>query len=133
MVRPFAVLGVLTLAAVTTSSSIAAEQDNVPGRPTVARTYVLNAGAGEAIPVAVHSTGDAIPVTFVSAQTVTLADSSVVAVRQVRQNWEYRQLSVPAGQDVSAALNAAGGDGWEALTVSTGGGGAVTALLKRPR
>jgi hypothetical protein len=133
MVRPFAVIGVLTLAAVTTSSSIEAQQDNVPGRPTVARTYVLNAGAGEAIPVAVHSTGDVIPVTFVGAQTVTLADSAVVAMRQVRQNWEYRQLSVPAGQDVSAALNTAGGEGWEALTVSAGGGGAVTALLKRPR
>ena len=133
MVRPFAVICVLALAAVTTSSSIEAQQDNVPGRPTVARTYVLNTGAGEAIPVAVHSTGDVIPVTFVGTPSVTLANPPVLTVRAVRQNWEYRQLGVPAGQDVAAALNTAGGDGWEALNVTTGGGGAVTVLLKRPR
>jgi hypothetical protein len=63
---------------------------------------------------------------------VTLSSGTAVATHAVRQLWEYRQVTIAESDDVSSALNAAGAEGWEAVsTTSTSRG--VQVLMKRPR
>jgi hypothetical protein len=54
-------------------------------------------------------------------------------VGPVRQLWEYRNVTIPSGQDPTALLNAAGADGWEATGVTVGAQGATLVLMKRPQ
>jgi hypothetical protein len=58
--------------------------------------------------------------------------STVVLVRAARQPWEHRVLTIPADQDVAAALSKTDPDGWEAVGFQVTPQGA-TVLLKRPR
>jgi hypothetical protein len=119
------------------SSMLAAGQrvqtePNEPGMPTVARMYILNSGAGEAVPVTIHGGTDVVPVTVMGIPPVTLEATSVVTARAGRQGWEYRQLSIGSGQDSVAELNTVGLEGWEAISVTTSGA-TTRVLLKRPR
>lgn len=126
-------LSVVVLAALApSSSSLGAQAQNQPGLPTIARVQVLNADRGEAIPVKVVDSGDVVPVTVVGAPTVALLPTAMIGVKATRQAWEYRQLVVPTSQEAVAALNQAGTDGWEAIGVAAGPGGAVW-TLKRPK
>jgi hypothetical protein len=68
-----------------------------------------------------------------SLPNVTLAQGTTLSARAVRQAWEYRRVNVAAGQDPTAALNEAGGEGWEAVSVSATTAGAWQVLMKRPR
>lgn len=113
----------------------AAPQVNQPGMPTVARTYIQNRGAAEAIPVTVQPNGDVMPVTVMNLPPLTMQPSATVGTRAVRQIWDYRQMSVPNGTDVGAALSAAGADGWELVAAIPGtpAAGATQWILKRPR
>lgn len=106
---------------------------NDPGMPTIARMYVLNRDASESIPVTIHGGSDVQPVAVMSMPSVTLAAGSTVGTRAVRQAWEYRRVSVAAGQDPASALNEAGGEGWEAVSASVTTAGAWQVLMKRPR
>jgi hypothetical protein len=106
---------------------------NEPGMPTIARMYVLNRDATEAIPVTVHGGSDVLPVAVMSLPTVTLAQGTTLSTRAVRQAWEYRRVNVAAGQDPTVALNEAGDEGWEAVSVSATTAGAWHVLMKRPR
>jgi hypothetical protein len=116
------------------SSAQQARQVNEPGMPTTARTHILNRGADEAVPVVLTNGGEVQRVTVVGTPTVSLAADTVMPTRQIRQVWEYRRLSVPGGGDPTAALNAAGTEGWEAVgTTQAGAAGALQILLKRPR
>ena len=108
-------------------------QDNAPGRPSVARILVSNRTRAEAIPVMIQG-GDVQPVTVVGTPTVVFAPSASVASRAARQAWEYQPLPLNTGVDPTAALNAAGTEGWEAVGVVTiPGTGNSAILLKRPR
>jgi hypothetical protein len=111
---------------------VAGQTPNQPGQPTLARVHILNRDRAEAVPVKVQNTGDSLPVVLVGEPTVSLAASAVVATRSARQVWEYRRIVVGAGDDPTAALNAAGTEGWEAVSGLAAGTGA-TWLLKRPR
>ena len=125
-------LGAVALAG--SVSLLFAEQmtPNQPGYPTLAGVHVLNRDRSDAVPVKVQNTGDSLPVVLVGEPTVMLSASAVVAARSARQVWDYRRLVVPTGDDPTAALNAAGLEGWEAIATTTSG--ATTAwVLKRPR
>ena len=103
-----------------------------PGYPTVGEVFVLNRDRADALPVKIQSTGDVVPVTLAGEPTVTVSPKAVVATRLVRQVWEYRQLVLKSADDPTAALNAAGNDGWEAVG-SAASGTTVSWTLKRPR
>jgi hypothetical protein len=102
-----------------------------PGIPSAARMYVLNHGRTEAIPITVEGAGDPVPVVVTNIPPVTLMPTTVVSAKTIRQRWEYRRLTVPAGANLETVLNAAGDEGWE--VVGPAGSGAAPAwLLKRP-
>jgi hypothetical protein len=68
----------------------------------------------------------------VGISTVTVDPRSVVQARIVRPTWEYRQLSIAAGQTPVGALNEAGAEGWEATGIAfPSAGGATTIVMKR--
>jgi hypothetical protein len=127
----------LTLAlvlAVTAGTSSQVRTDlpqNIPGYPTVAQVRVVNGPADEAVPVAIRP-GAPLTVTVTSTPPVTFAAATVLATREARQQWEYRQLAVGTGQNVEAALNAAGAEGWEAIAVVSPAG-TTQWMMKRPR
>ena len=113
--------------------SVLFAQDNAPGRPSVARVLVSNRARSEAIPVTIQG-GDVMPVSVMGTPTVVFAPNASVASRAVRQAWDYQPLPLNTGVDPTAALNAAGTEGWEAVGVVTiPGTGNSAILLKRPR
>jgi hypothetical protein len=112
---------------------VLAGQENLPGMPTIARTFVLNRSAQEAIPVVLHAGVDVQPVSIVGAPEVRLAAGTTVAAQAVRQRWEYRRVAFGTGEDPTSALNEAGADGWEAVGLVSAGTDRTTVLLKRPR
>jgi len=114
------------------SSNVLAEQENAPGLPTIAKMYILNRDRTEAVPVKIQNTGDVAPVSVVGSPTVMLAPDTVIRVGATRQMWEYRQLSLGAGDNAVATLNTAGSEGWEAVA-ATGSANATIWTLKRPR
>ena len=106
---------------------------NEPGMPTIARMYVMNREPGDSIPVTIRGGSDVQPVAVMSLPPVTLALNAAVTSKAARQIWEYRRVSVAAGQDPVGTLNEAGGEGWEAVSVSMMPTGAWQVLMKRPR
>lgn len=134
--KPFGVVCLLAFASLPIrSSALFAQQPvvNQPGMSTVARMYVLNRGTEEAVPVVVQSGGEIQPVAVMSAPALTLAPDATVSARPARIAWEYRHLVLTAGEDVAAALNKAGMEGWEAVSGMAATGGRVQVILKRPR
>lgn len=105
---------------------------NEPGMPTIARMYIMNRDAAEAIPVTLHNGSDVQPVAVMSMPPVSLAPGAGLTARAARQNWEYRRVVVAGTQDPSTALNEAGAEGWEAVSALAGPTG-LQVLLKRPR
>jgi hypothetical protein len=117
------------------SAIVAAPQTARPGEMTRARMWVENRGSGEAIPVSIEATSQTtrpLRVEVVGTPAVALVPSTVVLVRAARQPWEHRVLTIPADQDVAAALSKTDPDGWEAVGFQVTPQGA-TVLLKRPR
>ena len=108
--------------------------DNDPGRPTSNRVYVINRDRSDAIPVSVRDvvSTEPLPVTITGSPSVAL--SGPIEIRVVRHAWEYRQMTLPAGEDPTAALNAAGAEGWEAIgppiLISNN---SARLILKRPK
>ena len=126
-------LVLLGLAGVVTASGLLlAQQENVPGMQTLARVYVINRGGSDAVGVTIQDATVTLPVAVSGTATVALAPNAIVSVRPTRQAWEYRHLSVAAGQEFLEALNKAGTEGWEAVGWS-GTGAERSILLKRPR
>ncbi len=109
-------LVVIVVAAVGPGALIAqpSTQRNEPGLPTLAQVQVLNRTAADAVAVSLQSSAMPLPTTV------------------SRQAWEYRQMLVPFTQDGSAALNAAGLEGWEALASAATQTGTLW-TLKRPK
>jgi hypothetical protein len=132
MKRSLLVASGLLVAGLASSSSVVLARQNQPGRPTLAEVHVLNRDRADAIAVKIQSTGDVLPVTIVGEPSVAVSPKTTLGVRATRQVWEYRQLTVKSGEDSIAALNALGGDGWEALGAQTVSSSVVW-TLKRPR
>jgi hypothetical protein len=132
--RQFALLALLGVMLAT--GLVLAQRENMPnapGLPTLARVHVLNRDRSEAVGVAIQDSAVTLPVAVTGTANVALAPSAVVATRQTRQGWEYRQLSSASGQDVVELLNKAGTEGWEAVGVTPGPSNTQTWMLKRPR
>jgi hypothetical protein len=88
------------------------------------------AATGETVKVQVVGTA---AVQWAPGATVQLAGTPTVQARATRQTWEYRQITIVAGQDATAALNTAGNDGWETTGITLPASGATAVILKRPR
>ena len=106
---------------------------NTPGYPTLARVHVLNRERSEAVSIAIQDATVTLPVAVTGTANVALAPTAVVATRETRQGWEYRQLSPASGQDVVELLNKAGTEGWEAVGTLPGAANTPSWVLKRPR
>ncbi len=130
MTRAIVVCGAVAAALVGASMTFAAQ--NQPGLPTLAQVHIINRDRADAVPVKVQNTGDSLPVVLVGEPTVGLSPAAVVATRSARQVWDYRRIVVPAANDATPALAAAGLEGWEAIGAVAVGGNAVW-TLKRPR
>lgn len=106
-----------------------------PGQPTQGRVWIENRGSAEAVPVSVQTTPSDPPfrVQVTGNPAVTFATGTVLSTHAVRQEWEYRQVSVAVGQDLAAALGGAGNDGWEAVGLTAAAASGTVVLLKRPK
>ena len=127
---PFILVG---LAGVVLASALLwAQQENMPGAQTQAKVYVLNSAVADAVGVRIRDASVTLPVAVTGTANVALPPNAVVATREIRQGWEYRQLPA-TGPDVVEQLNKAGTEGWEAVGTLPGAANSVTVLLKRPR
>ena len=112
----------------------------VPGtlaRPGMAeaRVWINNRSRDEAIPVTFLGGDPKVPMPVTVQGVTSVSVSGLVEARTAatKQAWEYRSISAAADQELSAALNGPGNDGWEAVGVTSQPGGKITVLLKRPR
>lgn len=117
------------------AASLAAPQVR-PGEPTKPSVWVENRGQNEAIPTTIEGMSDFVKplrVEVTGTTAVALAPSTMIQVRQARQSWEHRLITVPAGGDLEAGLAKLEADNWEAVGFQATAQGATTVLLKRPR
>jgi hypothetical protein len=114
---------------------LAAPGQDRPGQITQAKVWVENRGRTEAVPVVVQEvmTPTPIGVQVVGTPTVAIASSSVVRARLVRQQWEYRTMTIPSGPDAAVVLSAAGAEGWETTGIVLANQSGSPLLLRRPR
>ena len=117
--------------------TIAAPGQNTdrPGYPTKPSVWVENRGPAEAVPIVLQevATTTPLPVAVVGTPTVAIGSGSTVQARRMRQQWEYSTLNAQRGQDVAAALNTAGMDGWELAGVQLPDQAGSVLVLMRPR
>jgi hypothetical protein len=109
----------LIAAGVALRAATVQDRTQQPGQPTQAKVWIQNRGVTEAVPVSIQEVArEAAPlrVQVIGTPTVAIAAASA-QTRAARQQWEYRDVTIPSGQDPAAALNAAGADGWEATGV----------------
>jgi hypothetical protein len=115
---------------------VSAAQDRTffPGEPTQGKVWIQNRGSNEAVPVLIENGASGVPlrVQLVGNPTVEISAGSA-PMRAGRQNWEYRDVTVPAGQDPIAMLNTAGSDGWETTGITFSDQRGTVIVLKRPR
>lgn len=95
---------------------------NDPGRPTPPYVIVVNHGPNEAVPVA-----------FAGPPIVTLEKGATVQTIALPQAWLYRSVALRPQDDMAAVLNGWGGDGWEAVGVTSATAERTIMLMKRPR
>ena len=108
--------------------------DNDPGRPTLNRVYVVNRDRADAIPVSVRDMVSDEPIRVAVTGVPSVTMGGPVEIRVVRHAWEYRQMTLPAGEDPTAALNAAGAEGWEAIGAPIMiSNNSARLILKRPK
>ena len=98
-----------------------------PGDPTQAKVWIQNTRLGVEIQNVPRVEVSGVP-------TVTLSAGTVVQARLVRQNWEYRVVTVPQTEYAGTTMAGLGADGWEATGVQwQPNTSAASLLLKRPR
>jgi hypothetical protein len=122
-----ALSGCLAVSLCVATLAAPAQQDR-PGIVLQPRVIVENRGRSQVIPVSVQewATGE-------KAITVQVVGRPTVDARLVLQAWSYRTVKVPVGQDLAAALTAAGDEGWEVTGVQVADSSGTSLLLKRPR
>ena len=106
-----------------------------PGDMTRANVWIANRQKTEAVPVTLYGLDvDARPlrVEIPGTPAVTITPNTIVQAKVVRQPWDHRMVTVPAGQDVAIALRDSGNAGWEAVSAQVAPSGATIVMLKRP-
>jgi hypothetical protein len=115
----------------------AAAQDRTqyPGQPTQGKVWIQNRGNTEAVPVSIQNVASESPlrVQVTGIPTVTTGSGSVVQARVARQSWEYRNVSITAGQDPVVVLNNAGVEGWETAGLALPSADGIMIVMKRPK
>jgi hypothetical protein len=107
---------------------------NPPGQPTPARVHITNRGDVESLPVVIQSGGEIQPVAVVSAPVISLSPDAHVSTAVRSQAWQYRVIVAKAGEDLTALLDKAGADGWEAVgVIPTVAVAETRVLMKKPR
>jgi hypothetical protein len=127
---PFTLLMCLLLAVGVAFRATAAQDRTAQlGQPTQERVWIQNRGDAEAIPVRIESVaGETLPL------RVQVVGAPIVSGGPMRAaQWEYQNVTIPAGQDPTAVLNTAGAEGWEATGVVVPAQGASLIVMKRPR
>lgn len=106
-----------------------------PGLPTQGKVWIQNRGEAEAIPVTLQGgpATEPLRVLVVGTPPVTIGGANLLPVRHSRQQWEYRSIPVPRGEDPALLLNSAGADGWEAVGLTVEGQDRTTMVMKRPK
>jgi len=127
-----AALGITVTAGGAMLAAPAGQGQERPGQIGQAKVFVENRGRDEAIPVILQDAMTRAPIGVQVIGTPTVAVTTVVQARLIRQTWDYRTVRVASGQDVMSALSAAGADGWEATGLTPDPAGVIV-LLKRPR
>jgi hypothetical protein len=127
--------GALIAYATAHAAVVAAPAQDRPGFPTEAHVWIDNRRAEDAVPVSLtHRPGDRPQqVEVVGMPVVTLPATTVVQTRSAPLRWEYRAIAVTPAQDVAAALQEPGRDGWELTGVQLATPNGTTLLLKRQR
>ena len=103
-----AVVGATLVAMAAYAASAAQQPQNTdrPGLPTQARVFIENAGKADAVPVSLEEVNaDARPlrVEVVGTTQMAFAAASTPAVARVRQQWDHRTLTIPAGTGADAS------------------------------
>jgi hypothetical protein len=119
----------ISLATAGTARTAAPEQLR-PGQPTEAHVWIENRGRDQAVPVDVRNVtlDGPLRVEVVNGEPRT---PNALPVRQTRQLWEYRTITVAAGDAPDTVLKAPGAEGWETTGVAWTTAQATTLLLKR--
>jgi hypothetical protein len=107
-------------------------QQSRPGEIGESHVLVDNRYPEQAVPVILQQRLDPLRVQVTGTSTVKVDPTSAMGTHPVRQQWEYRTISVTGDKDPAGFLANAGLDGWEAVGFQSGQGG-VAVLLKRPR
>jgi hypothetical protein len=135
---PRLVAGLVVICGVAALWIIPSHAQQVPGtlaQPgmTSARVSINNRTADEAIPVSIVNGFAAVDFTEHAVGTLSQIQGRAQQTIAKRQSWEYHSVAAGAEQDLAAALNGLGNDGWEAVGVTSQPGGKMTILLKRPK
>ena len=130
-----ALAGSIVLTAGVVTIAAPGQNTDRPGYPTRPSVWVENRGAAEAVPIVLQevATSGPLQVEVVGTPTVAIGSASTLQARRMRQQWEYRILTAARGQDVAAALNTAGMDGWELSGVQLPDPAGSVLVLMRPR
>ena len=123
LVMVVASVSVVTVRERVRAQGLPVQQEGRPGYPSLATVMILNKKPEESVPVSIEANRfGPLPV----------AVTTTVATVTNAQRWEYRSVKIKTGDDPIGPLNAAGVDGWEAVSTMAAPDGAVI-LLKRPR
>jgi hypothetical protein len=112
-----------------------AQGQDRPGQISQAKVWIENRGPNEAVPVILQEvmTPTPIGVQVIGTPMVTIPPATTVQARLVRQQWEYRTINIPSGQEAAGVLSAAGADGWEATGIVLSNQSGSPVVLKRPK
>jgi hypothetical protein len=115
----YVLTGALVLGALSTLVVALGQGQDRPGQISQARVWIENRTKEDAIAVSIQdvASGNPMRVQIAGTPSVALAPSSLVETRAGRQQWDYRTLNVPSGQDPSLTLQSAGADSWETTAV----------------
>jgi hypothetical protein len=132
--RPKQIVGVLVSVLMVGSAAMLAapEQTQQPGQMTQARVLILNRGRNEAVPVELRDANLDNPLRV----RIMNGDSplSPLTVRLLPVTWDYKAVSIVAGDDMADALRTEGSNGWETTGITYADSrGATVILLKRSR
>jgi hypothetical protein len=112
----------------------AQEATAYPGQATRANVWIQNRSDAEAVPVSLErvSPDSTLRVELAGVPAVTIDPRSITQSRAARQSWEYRAVTIAAGQNPVTAFNNAGADGWETTGLAFPAPGGTLVILKRP-
>jgi hypothetical protein len=127
------VTGLLLAAAFVLRVSAAQDRTAQPGQPTQGKVWIQNRGDAEAVPVRIHAADEAQPLRVQVSGTPVVALAPGGSIGAARQQWEYQNVIIPAGQDPAGLLNRSGAEGWEATGLGMPVQGGHLVVMKRPR